>query len=495
MKQKDWFKDRGYPHFSSKTPSSARKEIELYVKNPEKIAKHSFYPLLSKQIIQRRYKVSDFNGINKHSHKRLKNGKVISNKKVRDILYATHIDAHIYSYYTQKIINIKYETYLNSNLDVSDSITAYRQIQTLCKTKFKNNTHFANDVFDEIKKRQNCIALAFDIENFFPSLDHKLLKLEWAKILGNKSLTKDHYNIYKAVTNFSYVNLNNLKTKRKHFDEKALAKLKKTGKNTFFEKIDDLLESKIIIHKNQKQNVDKKLMGIPQGLPISAVLANIYMLPFDTAVISELTRKYNIFYRRYSDDIVIICNESQIEYVKNFIDNQIKKIKLRISIPKTEITLFKIDDNKLQSFRIINSIQKKDIPLNYLGFEFYGYKTLIKSKNIARFYREMKDTIRRKYKRAEKIKEKYLVDSPPLYKRKIYRLYTFKGQKSRFLPGKKTEYKQGKLVIKKFEKKYRGNYIKYVYRASEEMNAPEIKRQVRNHWKILQNTLNKYNFT
>lgn len=314
-------------------------------------------------------------------------------------------------------------------------------------------------------------------------------------MLGCKALPKNHYNIYKAVTKFSYVKLSDLKTKAGHFDEKQLSKFKKSGKNTFFESIKDLVNSDIIIYKNQKINSDKKLIGIPQGLPISAMLANIYMLPFDEAIIDELSAKHNIFYRRYSDDIVILCNESQINFVEDFVKEQIEKIKLVISIPKTEVTLFKNENGRLQSFRLEKGILKKNVPLNYLGFEFYGHKTLIKSKNLASFYRDMKDTVRRKYKRAEKIKEKYLLDTAPLFKRKIYRLYSFKGQQSRLLPAQRSEYKDGKLVINKFDRKYRGNYIRYVYRASEEMNAPEIKRQVRNHWKILQATIKKYDFS
>ncbi|MDI1315796.1 reverse transcriptase domain-containing protein [Flavobacterium sp.] len=492
MKRKDWFKDRGYPHFSNKTPIDVRQQVENYIANPNNIEKHSFYPLIFKEISQRRYKRSDFKGIERHSHKTMKDGKVISNRKIREILYASHVDSHIYSYYSQNIISKEYEKYLENSI-VSVSISAYRQIPAACKTKFKNNTHFAKDVFDEIVKRQDCVALAFDIENFFPSLNHKLLKLSWAKILGRKSLPKDHYNLFKAITKFSYVKLNDLKFKKGHFNEKALAKLRMEGKSTFFNSLSDLIDSDIIIHKNQKHK-DGKLIGIPQGLPISALLANIYMLPFDEAIIERLTVKNDIFYRRYSDDIVIVCEEKQIEFVEKFIKEQIEKIKLIISIPKTEITVFKIDDNRLQSFRLKDGMLKKNIPLNYLGFEFYGYQTLLKSKNLATFYREMKDSIRRKHKRAEKIKEKYLLDSAPIFKRKIYRLYSYKGEKKRYLPAKNSSFVQGKLVISEFERKYRGNYLRYVYRSSEEMEAPEIKMQVRNHWKILKSALGKYNF-
>lgn len=495
-KQKDWFKDRGYLHFSNKTPLSVREKALKYVSNPKKVANHSFFPLIFKEIKQRRYKESYFGDITRRSHKKLKDGKIISNTKIREILYATHIDAHVYSYYTQKIITPKYEKYLEQNLLLSDSITAYRQIRTDDDIKFKNNVHFAKDVFDEIKKRENCVALVLDIENFFPSLDHKILKLAWAKLLGHKTLPKDHYNIFKACTRFSYVKLNDLRTKNNHFDEKQIAQLRNKGKHTFFESIKDLVDSDIIIHKNQKKNANRKLIGIPQGLPISALLANIYMLAFDEDIINELTIKQNVFYRRYSDDIVFLCEESQIDPVYIFVKEAIKKINLSISFEKTEKILFKIDAGRLQSFKIEkNGSRTKNFPLNYLGFEFYGYQTLIKSKNLAKFYREMKDTVRRKSKRVEAIKEKYLLDEAPIFKRKIYRLYSFKGVKTRKLPAKKVTFRSGKQHVKEYKRKFKGNYLRYAYRASEDLEAPEIKKQLRNHWKILQKTLRKYEFS
>ncbi len=495
-KEKDWFKDRGYPHFSNKTPLSIRKNIERYVTSSLKVSKHSFSPLIFKEIKQRRYKSSDFNGKIRRSHRKQKNEAIISNTKVRNILYATHIDAHIYSYYTQQIITPKYESYLKQKTLLSDSVTAYRQIETDDKLKFKNNVHFAKDVFEEIKRRENCVALVLDIENFFPSLNHKQLKLAWAKILDHKSLPKDHYNLFKATTRFSYVKLKDLKTKKGHFDEKELAKYKKKGKHTFFESIHDLIESDIIIHKNQKLDDSKTLMGIPQGLPISALLANIYMLSFDEAIVNSLVLDHDVYYRRYSDDIVVLCKENQIDLVQDFIISEIEKIKLKISKEKTEKTLFKINQNRLQSYNISNDgTLKENIPLNYLGFEFYGYQTLIKSKNLAKFYREMKQTIKRKHKRVETIKEKHLLDEAPIFKRKIYRLFSYKGVKTREIQSKRTDYINGKAHTQYFNRKFRGNYLRYAYKASEELEAPEIKRQLRNHWKILQKAMKKYDFS
>tara|TARA_R100000935_G_scaffold58927_1_gene100216 strand:- start:22507 stop:23184 length:678 start_codon:yes stop_codon:yes gene_type:complete len=220
------------------------------------------------------------------------------------------------------------------------------------------------------------------------------------------------------------------------------------------------------------------------------------MLSFDEAIINELTIKNDVFYRRYSDDIIVLCKENQIKLVEDFITKEIEKIELKISLEKTEKTLFKIHKNRLQSFRISNTgVLKENVPLNYLGFEFYGYQTLIKSKNLASFYREMKQTVKRRHKRVESIKEKYLLDEAPLYKRKLYRLFTYKGVKSRKIPSKRIIYLNGQPISKPFWRKFRGNYLRYAYKASEELEAPEIKRQVRNHWKILQKTILKYDFS
>ncbi len=41
------------------------------------------------------------------------------------------------------------------------------------------------------------------------------------------------------------------------------------------------------------------------------------------------------------------------------------------------------------------------------------------------------------------------------------------------------------------EQKYRGNYLSYAFRASEIMQEPAIKRQVRRHWRVLRNAIKK----
>jgi len=307
--------------------------------------------------------------------------------------------------------------------------------------------------------------------------------------LGFKSLPKDHYNLFKSITKYSFINLKDLKSYKGHFDEKQLASIRNNGKHAYFPNVKEFMKSDITIYKNPTKGT-----GIPQGSPISALLANIYMYSFDESICKELVEKQNVFYRRYSDDMIFVCAEHQIDVVKGFIKNAIKEIKLTISDDKTELVSFSQqrvgNKTRLQSCRIIKEKRYENFPLSYLGFEFYGYQTLLKSKNLSSFYREMKETVRRKNSRVTAIKERNLSDSAPIFKRKIYRLYSYKGSKKRkliYFP--KTETQKLKT------KEYRGNFIRYALKSAEIMEAPEIKKQIRNHWKILQKTLNKYDFS
>lgn len=496
IKEKDWFRERGYLHLSNKIPNYKRKILEKSLLfDEDKIASHKFKPLIYKEISQRRFKKVNIKSGVIRSHKTIKKGEIVSTKKIRPILYSNHIDANIYAYYAKKKIGNLYDNLLKLDPEFSKCVTAYRRIEIENGKGHKNNIHFAKEVFDEIKKRGECTALAFDIESFFNNLNHRKLKQIWARIIDEKSysLPKDHYNIFKSVTRFSYIKLKDLKINGIHFDEKKLAFNRKVGSNSFFIDYKDFLGSGITVYKNQRKKIDKelnkdRLIGIPQGLPISAVLANMYMYDFDLAMYKEVVLNLGGFYRRYSDDIMIVCKENQVKTIQTLIANNISELELSISEEKTEKIIFKKVKNKLKSYSYLPNKSISELPensLTYLGFEFNGTKTYIKQKNLASFYREMKESVKTRYRRIKSINEKNLTDDTILYTRKLFRLYSHRGVKGRklFFPlpngGKK-------------KKKYRGNFINYAYKASETMNAPEIKKQVKNHWAILQKTINKY---
>src|SRR5207249_363402 len=69
----------------------------------------------------------------------------------------------------------------------------------------KCNLHFANDAFRFIETHVPCVAMAFDVKDFFESLDHKCLKQVWKQVLDVRELPPDHYAVYRAVTRYAWV--------------------------------------------------------------------------------------------------------------------------------------------------------------------------------------------------------------------------------------------------------------------------------------------------
>ena len=74
----------------------------------------------------------------------------------------------------------------------------------------------------------------------------------------------------------------------------------------------------------EKVNRHKRVLGIPEGLPISNSLANIYL--------ANLDEKYNelpgIKYYRYVDDILILLNRENLQTVKRAVVRDLKRLGL-----------------------------------------------------------------------------------------------------------------------------------------------------------------------
>ena len=83
-----------------------------------------------------------------------------------------------------------------------------------------------------------------------------------------------------------------------------------------------------------KEKVEKRerTLGVPEGLPISNTLANIYMIDVD--------KKYQginyISYYRYVDDILILVNKDYFSQVKQEISKDIKNLGLELNEKKDE---------------------------------------------------------------------------------------------------------------------------------------------------------------
>ncbi len=226
---------------------------------------------------------------------------------------------------------------------VGDNVIAYRKLG-------KSNLTFAKEVFDFIKSQEKCVAIALDIKGFYDTLDFKSLKKSWTRILSRIDLPPDHYQVYKSVTKFSYVDIDDIK-KLLNIGKKEYEKLR------FFLNI-NVLET-LRTNGKIKTNPNK---GIPQGTPISCVLSNLYMLDFDVAVLKEVNKLGGI-YRRYSDDIIVVCPQDKIDHIKKYLNQEIAQIKLVIEDAKTEIKFFTKEGEVL----LLPKLMKKNLNFNISG--------------------------------------------------------------------------------------------------------------------------------
>ncbi|RYX82910.1 hypothetical protein EON73_04090, partial [bacterium] len=432
-----WLKNRGYPHITPQLNLTAdRNKILSMLNNKKYIARYAFFPLIHSVINERRYKrIAPESNDRAHSYIDSE-GHVKKNIKSRPLHYASHFDAIIFGYYADILLK-KYEIELLKYPGLSDCITAYRRIPVLNSEKNRSTIHFAHDAFTEIKTRATgeCEVLKFDIKSFFSRINHQLLKETWAKLLEQSELPEDHYNVFKAATRFSYIMRDdfrlkkNINGKRAGFDEEKLAKIRKQGKISFFESLKEFRNSikngDITLHRFPFKDENGKPVGIPQGLPISAVLANIYLLDFDLKILHHLVNKLGVYYRRYSDDIIVICKPEQADFVENYVTTAIKESKVKISEDKTErflfVQSFVKDKLSLTSIKITKTEKKVGVPFSYLGFEFYGNKTLVKSANLAKFYRRMIRSVKTKSKRALATSQQSPGTPLVIYRRALYK--------------------------------------------------------------------------
>lgn len=465
--EKSWFRPKAYEHFTKRLGKKDRGFVHAYVSNQRSVSNHAFLPLIHTCIRERKFKKLDDGS---RSHRELKNGVIKSTAKKRQIYYATHLDSQIFSYYSNKVLGPKYEALLKEDSELDKCVLAYRKIKDE-NGKGKGNVHFAKEVFDYIKTQDKCTAMAFDISKFFDSLNHKLLKQIWSRLLKKKSLPKDHFNLYKALTRFHFVELGQVLDT---YDIKHANELKRRESEAFCKDIDDFKKRFLDngqIRQNPFTDDTGKRCGIPQGTPISAMLANLYLIEFDRKVLSLLDKHGSGLYRRYSDDLVIVCNPAKAKEIEASVMYEIKEIcKLEIHPNKTKKHYF---DGKQQVFEITQSGELiAGIPLQYLGFEFDGRRPILKSSSLGKFYRKMKKGVRGRAWRASiaKIKKrKNPTTETKLYKSKLYSSFSHLGKYKR-----------------------RGNYLTYAYRAADIMEEPRIRKQVAKSWQILNKRIVDY---
>lgn len=500
-KDKDWFRLKRYPHIGEPLKAEDRLQIWGYVSNPDKVASHGFYPFIKRTIIKRRFRrkvMAD------GSRSKFRD----PSKKVREIYYANHIDSNIYSYYSE-LLGKCYEKVVKEK-KIDHCISAYRRIPLDPANKNSRNrcnVDFANEVFEYIRGQQpvNLVAITFDVKSFFDTLDHKVLKQRWREILDSGAdLPLDHYNVFRNITKFSYAHENQLFHKYKDsilverspdiIKPKAISRKKHLRNQRAIaycqlNEIDDIRQAKLIkANKYVEKGRSLRVRGIPQGSPISAMLANIYMLRFDQAA-HEFATSVGGIYRRYSDDMIVVCPAGQEANVIDFMESRITgdDCKLEIQDAKTQIFHF-IYNAEADRYRCLERNRSTGALLSntnfeYLGFQFDGQYARLRNASLAGYYRKMKKTIKRGHYYSRTINNK---TKGTLFKRRLYKKFTHLGAQRRKVykrdPQNNSQFKITHLYDW-------GNYLSYVYMAARNLAGNKIERQLRNHWRIFHHQL------
>lgn len=519
-------KSKGYIHLTPSLNIQANWEKYLQlIKNTNFVAQYAFYPLIHRNLKNRRYKKPNpknhLSQKRAHKHVNKKTGRTERSTKIRPLHYASHFDFLIYAYYAD-ILKEHYEKTLKKNPLLDKAILAYRSIPVSeTETQGKSNIHFAKETFEEIEQHFNkngeTAVLTLDLKSFFSSLAHDYLYESWCRLLETNKLPPDHLNVFKAATRFSYVLYDDLrKGKNNNFDEAHLAEIrKKHGFKAFFATNEEMRktikEGNLPIFKNPFQRVNKKgekeMVGIPQGLPLSAILSNIYLLEFDQAIINRWVRSEKIIYRRYSDDILIICPPNKLDILYKEIQKLIKHYQVDLSSDKTERFLFqnrvynKAGDRRLTSIEIKKNNCIIGSPLTYLGFEYRGYNTLIKSSNLAKYYRRMIQLIKRRAKRAKRLSEKDPTIPKAVYINQIKKLYNAPLKNNKEKENEQLFRRRYQLVVNErgdFEfyftksKQRYSNYITYIRRCDEIFETKAFSKQLRKKKQIIGQAINRH---
>jgi hypothetical protein len=144
--------------------------------------------------------------------------------------------------------------------------------------------------------------------------------------------------------------------------------------------------------------------GIPQGAPLSDLLANLYLIDFDVAVHAKLAHLGG-YYMRYSDDILLIVPGGP-EVAKSMMDQVVSMIGLygnQIKIKPEKCFVHESQPSaKGLRHRHIYPDDRSSNGLSYLGFRFDGQHVHLRDSTVAGLLRRVSSTINREVYRLVK---------------------------------------------------------------------------------------------
>lgn len=321
----------------------------------------------------------------------------------------------------------------------------------------ESNIQFSKRAFDFIKGLESCYVMIGDFTHFFDNLDHNYLKKQWKSLLGCEQLPADHYSIFRSVTKYSSWELTDLLNLNGLEDTKE-------GRKDLNSKVRVISREQYKQNRSQiKKNVNP--YGIPQGSPISAVLANVYMLEVDKTI-NDVVKSLGGLYMRYSDDFIIVLPLSTNFAIKEEFEKICNIIRYapRLELEPSKTQYFSYSKGILvncgSEFNAGADCSNKVI--NFLGFSFNGQKISIRPKTVSKYYYRM-------YRKATNIADAgwYTPTGKHISCENLYNRYSERGA-----------YKKP------------GNFITYVVRAEKEFGSDEeIAKDTKRHMQKIRKAL------
>ena len=381
-----------YPHFDRPLPLN---ELIRIASDPDEVALNKFWPFLHYEKSWIRFREP---GLSRE---------VL--RKTRPIRYACRKDSAIYSRY-RALLSERYEDLLASK-GLSDSVLAYRKLTKPGQLGARTNIDFAYDAFQKIRAMGKCAAVALDIKSYFDSMDHAIIKAQWCRLIGVDRLSADHFRVFQSVTKYAWVDRDQLFSLLGFLEiepgkNSGQRKRWSISRKTIPVQICDPAKFRALVSKNAGTamplvKVNDKGYGIPQGAPISDVLANLYLLDFDEEMLA-FAEGNGGHYMRYSDDILILVPGGEkdglaaAEFASATIRNYGSEI--RVNNEKTEVLEFSRNAEGSLNSKNVTKPGGKD-GLEYLGFRFDGRNAYLRDATLSGVLRKMKSVVRREARR------------------------------------------------------------------------------------------------
>lgn len=381
---------KGYAHFDRRV-SLKMDSVRDYVMDRAKVAAHGFYPFIHFEKKNSRY------------------GRK-GPKKPRELYYCSHMDRCIYQRYAF-LLNYLYN--IRAKEEGIDRVaTAYRN------NLGKNNIDFAKEVFDAIRGMGKCLVVVGDFTDFFNRLEHRYLKERLCGLLGVERLPEDYFAVFRNITRFAGWDWKDIvEAAGGSINEKGIKK-KLNRKQTVLTR-QQFLDNRKYIRKNTSG------IGIPQGSPISAVLANIYMMQFDRTLQEYVSGQGGI-YRRYSDDFLIVvpvCGEEEAGEHIGHIFSCIHAMDGLIELQEEKTSLYLFEQGRICSYP-----SKDPAFIDYLGFWFDGKDIRIRPRSITKYYYRM-------HRKARTVGQSrgMTLHGKHISSRNLYQIYSHNDKKRTFI--------------------------------------------------------------